>query len=514
MKRFVALLFVLIGLNSHAFIHTYIHVIPDYESCSGELDFAVCNEFPFTYIMTYNGIPVNSTDFPLTNQCATGVNTLYFIASNIDDGTTYEFEANISFSSSNPSISYSIEPLVRPLSVIQTHQVSTSMCNGQISLTVDGGYAPITTNWYAGGAPLPSPPNPFSLENICPGDYGYSIMDNYQHCGINPPLIRPVTIDFFECLVYATDITCHGECDGNAFLMLMGSQNIQYSMLTHGMESNPMYLSDLCAGMAMGEALHVTGTMTTCQAMIFEPALINFNFSATDATGFGLENGTAEVNITAGNGSYVYDWIGDNDFEDLNGGATQTDLAAGDYSLTITYNNGCDTTITFVIGEPNELIITITNIQNQTTIQPNGAVEFDVDGGVEPYLVQITYDGTTTEGPFDGLVAGEYELSVEDANGNFVSESFEILAMVVGLKENSTQSIQVYPNPIDNFIKIIGNDIKSIELVNSLGQSISQFEGIDSSETTIDTSTLISGIYFVRMRMNSGETVVRKLVKK
>lgn len=119
----------------------------------------------------------------------------------------------------------------------------------------------------------------------------------------------------------------------------------------------------------------------------------------------------------------------------------------------------------------------------------------------------------TTEGPFEGLEAGQYILSVEDANGNFTSENFEILSMIVGLNEFSAHQIEIYPNPMNSYVKVIGDNMEAIEIVNSLGQTIVHFEEFENSNVTIDSSKLDAGIYFLHITINTGETIVRRVVK-
>jgi len=70
--------------------------------------------------------------------------------------------------------------------------------------------------------------------------------------------------------------------------------------------------------------------------------------------------------------------------------------------------------------------------------------------------------------------------------------------------------VAMYPNPVNDVLNIeIENEIKSIEIYNIQGQKVLQ-----SSNKQIETNSLNSGIYMVRVEDVNGAVATQKLMKK
>ncbi len=76
------------------------------------------------------------------------------------------------------------------------------------------------------------------------------------------------------------------------------------------------------------------------------------------------------------------------------------------------------------------------------------------------------------------------------------------------------QIITIYPNPatdVVNFTNI--NNISSITILNTLGQTILNKVNISSASATINISNFENGLYFINLTKNNGEKEEMKLVK-
>ncbi|WP_445715633.1 T9SS type A sorting domain-containing protein [Flavobacterium sp.] len=70
--------------------------------------------------------------------------------------------------------------------------------------------------------------------------------------------------------------------------------------------------------------------------------------------------------------------------------------------------------------------------------------------------------------------------------------------------------VAMYPNPVNDILNIdIENEIKSVEIYNIQGQRV-----IQSNSKQIETSSLNSGIYMVRIEDTNGGIATQKLIKK
>ncbi len=71
--------------------------------------------------------------------------------------------------------------------------------------------------------------------------------------------------------------------------------------------------------------------------------------------------------------------------------------------------------------------------------------------------------------------------------------------------------VAVYPNPANDVINVIGNDIQTVEIYNSLGQKVAE-KDVNNSES-INIANLTSGIYFVRVLDKKGDISTIKIIK-
>jgi gliding motility-associated-like protein len=75
----------------------------------------------------------------------------------------------------------------------------------------------------------------------------------------------------------------------------------------------------------------------------------------TDLSCFAAIDGTASISVSEGSPDFSFDWSDGGDH-----GANPTNLAGGEYDVNISDANGCETEISFVIGEPMPVSITAT----------------------------------------------------------------------------------------------------------------------------------------------------------
>ncbi len=131
---------------------------------------------------------------------------------------------------------------------------------------------------------------------------------------------------------------------------------------------------------------------------------------------FGINDGMAVVEVTEGTPPFQYNWsigveVDKNEEKD-----TLQNLPAGDFSVTITDNNGCTSETSFTLTEPEEYSIEIDlGIPAcQNTI--DGSISISVNGGTQPYDFYWS-NGFVGSPILQNLSSGAYSLTIEDANG-------------------------------------------------------------------------------------------------
>ena len=147
------------------------------------------------------------------------------------------------------------------------------------------------------------------------------------------------------------------------------------------------------------------------------PPCCSVTASSTPALCFGGATGTATANPTGGVGPYTYVWF--NGAVPI-GQTTQTasGLVAGTYNVTTTDALGCQANVIIVVGQP---AATLNATKIQTNVSCFGGCNASITvnlptGGTAPYMYNIN-GGTYQAGAnFPGLCAGNYNITVRDAN--------------------------------------------------------------------------------------------------
>ena len=155
------------------------------------------------------------------------------------------------------------------------------------------------------------------------------------------------------------------------------------------------------------------------------PQELSIEETHTDIVCNGEANGTIDITVSNGFPPYTYNWSNGAEEEDLSG------LASGEYTVTVTDNNGCEATLNVMIDEPSPIQITQTQVE--VTCEALGSIDISVTGGVEPY----EYEWLTGENVEDltDLNVGIYIVTVTDSNGCEASLEVEL----GGVEYDSTQ---------------------------------------------------------------------------
>ncbi|MBI4931003.1 MAG: T9SS type A sorting domain-containing protein [Bacteroidetes bacterium] len=137
------------------------------------------------------------------------------------------------------------------------------------------------------------------------------------------------------------------------------------------------------------------------------------SFTKVNVLCYGGNNGSAKVNMFGGTLPYTYNWNNGQTMQ------TATGLIAGNYTVTITDNGGCNSTGTVSITQPNQLTVTALTINNPVC-NHTGIINANVFGGTQPYTYSWSNGQTTSS--ISGLMAGNYTVTIND-NNNCISTS-------------------------------------------------------------------------------------------
>jgi gliding motility-associated-like protein len=157
----------------------------------------------------------------------------------------------------------------------------------------------------------------------------------------------------------------------------------------------------------------IHGNISTCSFSVTIFSLPVALTDVTDVSCFGLNDGQIDLTITSGTAPFTYSWSNSQSSEDLIG------LAPGTYSVSVTDDNGCSTTASAGISEPELLQLSAEYSHVNCYNGNDGLIDLYISGGTSPYT--YTWSNGATSEDLSGLSAGAYDVLVSDFNGCEIS---------------------------------------------------------------------------------------------
>ncbi|QCK15554.1 T9SS type A sorting domain-containing protein [Mangrovivirga cuniculi] len=211
------------------------------------------------------------------------------------------------------------------------------------------------------------------------------------------------------------------------------------------------------------------------------------SIESSDVECFNTATGTASVNIEGGISPYSFTW------SDGKAGQTRSDLAAGEYSVTVTDSGGEELTLSTVINSPDDIIVSGQVQQPGCSASNAGSIDLSVSGGVSPYSFEWSTGETSAN--ISGLSSGNYSVLITDANQCSVEKTFTI--------EESTSTLLITGTSTD--ASCDRSTLGTIDITVSGGSGDYNFNW-NNGETTEDLSGLDKGYYTVNVTDASGCT--------
>lgn len=270
-----------------------------------------------------------------------------------------------------------------------------------------------------------------------------------------------ITINPVDLLVNYSinDVKCEGSDNGSIILNVANGTSSYTVEWSHGViqaniPANLIVLANLEAGTYAARITDdETGSSTMIENMVVsEPDLLVIEtINQTSVNCGGGADGQIEIAVTGGVAPYQYQWS--------TGATTATifDLSAGDFSVTVTDDNGCEQMTHFTISEPTPIDVEITTLPVSAGI--NGRATAVANGGTRPYQYTWSHDENVTDSIAYDLTDGIYEVTIIDARGCMQSSTFTIERIVaVSQWSENTKALQVYPNPAQHHLTIQWTD--------------------------------------------------------
>ena len=180
-------------------------------------------------------------------------------------------------------------------------------------------------------------------------------------------------------------------------------------------------------------------------------------------------------------------------------GAGET-LPAGDYIFVATDSLGCSSETAFTIGEPNELVIDVT-IVSEDSGAGDGQAEATVTGGTPDYNV-VWNNMAGMEANPDSLSGGLYTAVVTDANGCTATAS---LTMTVdGIVEFTALEGALFPVPVTDALNVrLATPLNSaarVDIRDVQGRLIESTQMLPNQQLLVlDAASWNAGVYTIQI---------------
>jgi gliding motility-associated-like protein len=219
-------------------------------------------------------------------------------------------------------------------------------------------------------------------------------------------------------------VSCFGGNNGAATVTATGGTGtLNYAWPSASGVGNTANGTGLAAGTYVVTVTDTNACSATVSITVTQPTEITAVPSVVDAKCFGANDGKAWVTVSGGVPGYTYSWS----TSPAQTTDTASNLLAGTYTVVVSDQNGCSSTITVVVNEP-ALLVADANGEGVTCPNGNdGEATATATGGTAPYSFAWNTTPPQTGTTATGLTEGTYTVTVTDANGCTATDTAVII---------------------------------------------------------------------------------------
>ncbi|HEY3387829.1 MAG TPA: T9SS type A sorting domain-containing protein [Saprospiraceae bacterium] len=299
----------------------------------------------------------------------------------------------------------------QPLSVTITSTNLTCYQNssGTATANATGGNPPYTYFWSTWETTA-------TITNLWAGQYDVTVTDeDFTQVTASVTLTEPPQI---QISAVVTHVTCFGESTGA--ITASASDGIPPYMYAWSNGETGPTISDVPAGFYEVTVTDDNDCLASENFIIAQPQELQIQLNQIQHEScFGMEDGYLEISPFGGTAPFTINWS--------NGFSTTSisNLAPGDYIVTVTDDNSCTTMETYTIEEGNDVELALIQIEDVSCFgESNGSISVVASDGDGPYTY-LWSNGLT--GPvITNLPIGTYSVTVNDTDDCAETDGWEI----------------------------------------------------------------------------------------
>lgn len=316
--------------------------------------------------------------------------------------------------------------------VTQPNLLYWSPNNSQVNVSCNGGTNGSISYWVHGGTnPKTFVLTPGNLtnttgnfNNLPPNTYTLNVSDA-NNCAISTTLTitQPAVLQWGN--VQATNVSCNGGSDGGVSVSTTGGTNPKTYVLTPGnINSTSGNFTGLATGNYTITATDANNCTVSTSVNITAPSALQIsNLAVTQPSCQPGSDGIIVVSANGGTTNYQYNIGGANQTSN-----TFSNVSNGSYVITVTDANNCTASTSTNLAPGNAPIISNVSSSNVTCYNAgNGSIQITPSGGATPFSYNLVPGNVTNgSGSFTNLIAGNYTITVTDANSCSVATTVQI----------------------------------------------------------------------------------------
>ena len=396
---------------------TYTVTATDANSCSATQTFTLTTPIAMTITGTTSnptcGAP-NSGSISVAVSGGTGSKT-YLWSNGVTTAANNNLAAgsySVTVTDANGCIQSQSFALTSPSAISISGTTVNPTCagsNGSITTSISGATGATTYSWSNGATTS-------SITNLSAGSYTVTVSDAGGCSQAQSfTLTAPSTMNVAGTTVQPS---CAGQNNGSIALSVTGGTGNKTYVWSNGATTSS--ITALAAGTYSVTVTDAAGCTQTQSFTLTAPSSLSVTGSATNPGCYNQSTGSIAAAVTGGSGNINYSWSNGNT------GATISNLAAGNYTVTATDANGCSGTQSFTLTAPTAMQLNATVTQVTCNGTATGSIALNVTGGTgnKTYF----WNTAATTSSISSLNAGIYSVIVTDQNGCTASQNFTITA--------------------------------------------------------------------------------------
>ncbi|MDX1912804.1 MAG: OmpA family protein [Saprospiraceae bacterium] len=290
---------------------------------------------------------------------------------------------------------------------------STGGSDGKANAVVAGGATPYTFRWDNGESTA-------GAVRLSPGSHGVTITDangcQAMAGTTTSENILPLALTISE----TAKIKCTGEKTTLSVQVSGGKAPFRYAWNSPAASGESPSVS---AGDYVLTVSDAAGNSKTATVSVTAPAALTVQVDMMAPASAGNADGKAMAKPVGGKEPYIFQW------ESGESSNTASRLAPGNPKVTVTDANGCTAVGSVSIAE--NILGLVVTITEKNQIKCGGlekaSLVVNISGGKKPFSIAWNNPAVSGEAP-DGLVAGDYAVTVTDAKGTSQSAKITVVS--------------------------------------------------------------------------------------